>query len=156
MVHQWLVGRLSIKNRAFTAKSGPQVQSMQKVGEWFDNQTKENNNFIRYVRTVIGLSFTAALVNGDLLSLFNRSLEYFLRHQYSPNSRIGSLKVGKATADIVTLGSDFFRLLNHPRYYEDFLQALRDSLGHIMGEMGIPVSADAEHVIELIYNDLYW
>jgi hypothetical protein len=54
---------------------------------------------------------------------------------------------------MVSLGSDLFRCLGHPRYYEDFLQALRDCITHITDEIEVSTPSKSEAVIALILCD---
>ena len=107
-------------------------------------------SFLHNIRTLIGLSYTATLVDGELLEIFDSHLCVFLQYQSFLSKHSEHAKLAKAIADIVCLGSDFFRCLGHPRYYEDFLRSLRDCVTHITEEIGITPPLKAQGVIALI------
>lgn len=116
------------------------------------NRHQETNwkNFLREIRTVVGLGFTATLVEGDLVELYSSDLAAFLENQTFINSCSNHLSLAKAFANMVCLGSDFFRYLDYPEYYKDFLWSLRRCLLHITDEAGIKAPVKAENIINLI------
>ncbi len=115
-------------------------------------QLKDNQwqIFLQDIRTIVGLSFTATLVCGDLVEMFDSFLSIFLQNQAFLNAHVKPKKLADAFANIVSLGSDFFRCLDHPRYYEDFLQTLRNCITHITDDIKVSIPSKSENVIALI------
>ncbi len=120
----------------------------------YRNQSHERafKTFVHNMRTLVGLSFTATLVEGDLLELFNPYLQIFQRNQAFLRSDARHARLASAIANMVCLGSDFFRCLDHPHYYKDFLQALRNCLKYMFEEIRIIPSANMKNIISLIFG----
>lgn len=116
-------------------------------------QPQQKHLFFQNVNTAVGLAFTAVLAEQDLLSLFKPYLDNFLQYQVDNGDQDASGMSGIAMGDIISLGSDAFRTLNHPEYYHYFLQALRDSLRYILVELNLPKSSGIDRVVELIMAD---
>ena len=89
----------------------------------------------------------------DSLALFKPYLQDFLQYQFDDGDLEVSRISGVAMGDIISLGSDAFRTLNHPGYYSHFLQALRDSLHYILTELNLPSSLSIDKVVRLIVAD---
>lgn len=116
-------------------------------GEFYDIRWQ---NFLKNLRTIVGLSYTVTLVQGDLLELYNSYLTTFLQNQSFTNSHSQHLKLAQSFTNMVSLGSDFFRSFGHPNYYSDFLVALRFCVIHIIEEINIKPPENAENVLKLI------
>ena len=110
-------------------------------------------NFLRQVDTVVGLAFTATLADQEFLALFKPYLDDFLNYPPSSNEPKAHEKWGIAVADMISLGSDAFRMLKHPGYYRYFLKALQISLRYLWIELNIPLSHQMETLMKLIEAD---
>lgn len=116
-------------------------------------QAQQKHLFYQQVHIVVGMAFTAALVEQDSLALFSPYLKRFLRHRVNDGNRFASATAGVAMGDIISLGSDAFRTLDHPEYYSYFVQALRNCLRYLVNEFDIPKFPDMNKVIALIAAD---
>ena len=114
---------------------------------------QQKRHFFQQVHTVVGMAFTATLVEQDLLALFKPHLHHFLQHQVNDGNRYASVNAGIAMGDIISLGSDAFRTLEHPEYYSYFLNALRESLHYITTTINIPKSFHLNKIMALVEAD---
>jgi len=113
-------------------------------------QIYQKRLFFEKVHKVVGLAFTAVLVEKNSLALFEPCLNHFLNYSIAHNPQEAAIKAGLAMGDIISLGSDAFRTLGHPDYYFDFLAALQDTLSYCVTEFRIPRSSTLTKVIALI------
>ncbi len=157
-IHLWR-GNMANRILAATPLSHNDIAALAKLFEQafqyhWQNQSKESSFqiFVHNIRTLVGLSFTATLVEGDLLEFFNSYLRIFQRNQSFLRSDSRHARLASAIANMVCLGSDFFRCLDHPSYYKDFLQALRNCLKHMIEEIRIKPETNMKNVISLIFG----
>ena len=116
-------------------------------------QVQQKRLFFQKAHTVVGLAFTAALVEQDSLALLNPHLKRFLRYRVNDRNRFASATAGIAMGDIISLGSDAFRTLEYPGYYGNFLQALQECLSYALTELHLPKSSHLDKVMTLIAAD---
>ena len=103
----------------------------------FDYHIKHNSPFfieyLRSLRTVAGLGFTAALADEGLLFIYQRYLNHFMRHKEGnfKESEGSKRLIAQSAAGLVSTAVLSFDALNYPRYYEDFIAALRYTIAEI-------------------------
>ena len=111
----------------------------QKFEHSLDYYTNHNSPFfsdyLRAVRTLVGLGFTAALSDRHLLYLYQPHLARFLAAEerdfkLSHESKKG---VARAVAEMVYTASLCFYTLKFPQYYNDFIAVLRYILTQVPG-----------------------
>ena len=108
--------------------------------------TPSVQNYLKNIRTVVGLGFTATLVQNDLTSVMNGLVNKFVRHQSFHNHPEHIPTLASTLASLVSISSDFFRDIGHPPYRDDFEKALAQCIQHMIHELGIQPS----HVTRLI------
>jgi hypothetical protein len=94
-------------------------------------------NYLKNIRTVVGLGFTATLVQNDLTLFMERLINKFIRYQnfYRYPEKIQTL--ASTLVSLISCSSDFFRDLGHPSYCDVFEQSLAQCIQHIIHEIGI-------------------
>jgi hypothetical protein len=102
--------------------------------ESFDYYLNHNSPFfvdyLRALRTLVGLGYTAVLADNALLSIYQRHLDGFHGQQNGNfREREGAKTfIAKSVSEMISVAITSFSALEHPRYYHDFLQALHYSL----------------------------
>jgi hypothetical protein len=105
----------------------------------FDYYIKNNSPFLidylRSLRTLVGLGFTAtaALGNKALLCIYQRYLDDFMRHKEGnfKESEGAKTLIAQSVAELVATAILSFNALNYPRYYEEFMLALQYTMAII-------------------------
>ena len=109
-------------------------------------------DYLRAIKTVIGLGFTAAMVDDSLVAIYHSRLNTFLNYgdfkQYQ-----GSLKyLSTAIAEMVDLSVQLFRYIGYPDYYNDFVAAARKMLDNIASNME-GKNMEVAHLLEIIARE---
>ena len=91
------------------------------------------SDYLRALRTVVGLGFAAVLADRSLLSIYQWYLNHFMQQNEGDFREAISAKthIAQCTAEMVGTAVISFQALGHPLYYGDFLQALHYILTHI-------------------------
>lgn len=97
-----------------------------------NHQSAFFTDYLRSLRTLAGLGFTAVLADRDLLSVYQIYLRQFMAQKEedfskSPNKTL----IAQSAAEMVATSIISFRALNFPRYYETFNQALKSTAANI-------------------------
>jgi hypothetical protein len=109
------------------------------------NYSPLEREYLLALRTVVGLSFTAALVCESWISVCEPHLMAFLEHREYKRQAGASAHLSLAVAELVNDAAYLFRIIRFPRYYDDFLKALK----HIMRQMGLALREKSEEVDRL-------
>ena len=96
---------------------------------YLEHNSPLQENYRRALKTVVGLGFTAILVDESLASIYWSRLETVVKHKNFTGSIITALAL--ATAEIVFEATYIFSILGYPSYYDDFISALKNILHHI-------------------------
>ena len=93
---------------------------------YLNNHSPFFNDYLKSLRTIVGLGFTAALADHDLLSTYQHYLERFIAmnegdFRVNPGAKRG---IAQAVAEMVNTGGFSFYALKFPRYYHDFYEAV--------------------------------
>ena len=94
-------------------------------------------DYLRSLRTVAGLGFTAVLADRSLLSIYQIYLRQFMAQEEgdfskSPNKTF----IAQSVAEMVGTAAISFRVLGFPCYYEAFNRALGDTVARIPRILG--------------------
>ena len=92
----------------------------------YSHNTSFFTDYLKALKTLVGLGFTAALVEGRLLNSYRTYLECFLSHgegDFKANQD-AQKRIAQYVAEMVGLSTIHFHLLKYPRYHEDFIHAL--------------------------------
>ena len=94
---------------------------------YLTNNSPFFSDYLRSLRTLIGLGYTAALADRSLLSIYQVYLNNFIKHKEGDfREALGAkTSIAQSTAEMVGTAVISFNALRHPRYYGDFLQALK-------------------------------
>lgn len=100
---------------------------------YVNNQSPFFPDYLKALRTMIGLAFTAALTDRDLFFTYQHYLERFIAQdlgdfKINPGAKRG---ISQAVAEMVNTGAISFYALRFPRYYDDFRVALCYTLAQI-------------------------
>ncbi len=90
-----------------------------------DNQTKSGFNNFPYLElgVIVGLGFTAVLASGSQIEQCEVHVDTFLRCRgFYFFDKIP--EISEAVTQVIILGTQAFKKLGHPRYYDEFLWAI--------------------------------
>ncbi len=98
------------------------------------------DDFVRDVRTLVGLGFAACLADGSYIGCYQPYLTYFLNHDHGDfRKHSGALKpLSDAIAHMVLLAVSSFRILrdlNYPDYYQAFINVVKKTTNNIRTNM---------------------
>ena len=110
---------------------------------YLEHKSPLQENYRRALKTVVGLGFTAILVDGGLVSIYLGRLETVVNHRNFTRGMITALAL--AIAEIVFEATYIFSILGYPSYYDDFISALKTILHHI----SIDLAGKTKEVIRL-------
>ena len=92
-------------------------------------------DYISSLRTLVGLGLTAAaaLADKDLLCIYQRHFDNFMRHKAGnfKESEGAKTLIAQSVAELVATAVISFKALNYPRYYKDFMVALHHTMAKI-------------------------
>jgi hypothetical protein len=90
------------------------------------------NDYLRALRTLAGLGFTASLADYDLLSSYQTRLKWFL-DQHAGDFKGGGDKkiIAQLLSEMLWSCSVCFSALQYPSYFEEFAQALGYTMAKI-------------------------
>src|SRR6266481_430667 len=94
--------------------------------------TPSVQNYLKAIRTVVGLGFAATLVQNDLTLFIQRLVNKFIRYQNFYNHPEHIQKLASTLVSLISCSSDFFHDLDHPSYGDAFEQALAHCLQHMI------------------------
>lgn len=106
-------------------------------------------DYLQSLRTLAGLGFTAVLADGDLFSAYQISLNRFLESNHgdfkeNPGNKTN---IAQTSSQMVANAIICFMALGFPRYYEDFVTALRYCIAKIPSVTD-PLQNDAEEILK--------
>jgi hypothetical protein len=146
-------------NDSLTAKLFPnnEIINLAKLLEipllyYRENNSPIEKDHIKELRTIIGLGFTAILVDGAWTSIYERYLRAFLVCDQLTRTEDMISQLALATAEIAGGASYIFRILNHPEYYKDFEVALKKVVNHLSIRL-YGKSEEAERLLKILLNN---
>ena len=95
-----------------------------------DHRSPQAADFIREIRTIAGLGFTAVLADDGYLLPYQSYLDDFIRGNlgdFRGDPGHASLW-GQRMAEMIEISLGSFRRLNYPGYYADFIEAIEKNL----------------------------
>lgn len=101
-------------------------------------------DYLKALRTVAGLGFAAALADKSLFCVYQHHLHRFVvQNEGNFKTNPGAKRsISQAMAEMIATAALCFYALQFPRYYEDFIAALRYTL------VKIPVFSDGRDEAE--------
>jgi hypothetical protein len=102
------------------------------------NASPFEKDYVKEISTLMGLGFTAIMVDGDLLSIYQPHFNTFLRYSHFKKhpSYLGVLS--RAIAELTAGSAHLFRSLGYPAYHEHFMVAVKNTVNnivvHLMGK----------------------
>jgi hypothetical protein len=106
-------------------------------------------DYLREIKTIVGLGFTAVLVDSSFLTIYYNKFNSFIQYM-DFKKHTGALSVLSLNiAEMVDLSSYVFRIIQYPGYYKDFSIALRKALTR-MGSQLAGKSEEAEKLLQII------
>ena len=103
----------------------------------FDYFLNHNSPFlIDYLQSLTNFDRTwvcSALADKDLLCLYQHYFDTFMKHKEGnfKESKGAKKLIAQSVAELVAIAVISFKSLNYPRYYEDFMVALHDTMAKI-------------------------
>jgi len=85
-----------------------------------DHSSPSEGNYIKELRTLVGLGFTAVLADGGLISLYHRRLNIFLDHIDFKQHQESPTYLCTTIAEMIDLACRMFSTLGYPSYYDAF------------------------------------
>lgn len=112
---------------------------------YISHNTPFFSDYLNALRTVVGLGFTASLVDRQLFCIYQHYLERFIAlnegdFKRNPGSKRG---LAQAVAEMTYTAALCFYALHFPRYYEEFITALHYTLVKIPSLSGRRDEAEA-------------
>lgn len=86
-------------------------------------------DYVKRLGVVVGLGFTAVLVDGTFLQNYQLQLQIFLDHVDFKSHPQRTVALSLAMAEMVNLGAYLFRVLGYPGYYDYFAAAVEKVVG---------------------------
>jgi hypothetical protein len=93
-----------------------------------DPSTESHVDYCRELATLMGLSFTAVLAEGSQVRSCKPHLATFLRYRDFVQHADKLEQLSHAIASMVCSAVYPFKILGHPKYYDDFVGALVNTL----------------------------
>lgn len=87
-----------------------------------------HSDYFPELRTLVGLGFTAVLIEGSCIDACKVELEIFLRYRNILENQEMLKEISNAIGRIVHYGFQAFKILRYPRYYGEFIWALHRAL----------------------------
>jgi len=113
------------------------------------NNSPFATDYLSEIKTIVGLGFTAVLLDGSFIAAYHDKFNNFLQYLDFKNHENSLRFMSSNIAEMIDLAAFVFRLIKYPRYYEDFANALRKALGRV-GTMLSGENAEAERLLQLI------
>lgn len=114
-----------------------------------DHSSPFVTEYLRELNTLVGLGFTAALVDGDSISVFDNDLKIFLTYRNFKAHPEAIESLSSAVANLLCWSTQLFRILNYPRYYEEFAQAVKKTIsGTVSSLYGNP--GESQRLLNMI------
>ena len=88
-------------------------------------------DYLTNIKTILGLGFTSVLVEGLVVSTYQRKLEVFLRYCDFKKHENNITELSTKTAEMIELAFSAFRSIGYPPYYKNFTNTLNNTLGRI-------------------------
>lgn len=112
---------------------------------YINHNTPFFSDYLNALRTVVGLGFTASLVDRQLFCIYQHYLQRFIAlnegdFKRNPGSKRG---LAQAVAEMTYTAALCFYALHFPRYYEEFIAALHYALVKIPSLSGKQKAASA-------------
>ncbi len=103
---------------------------------FLNNNSPFEEDYLKGMKTIAGLGFTAVLVDDWMLPFYQKQLQIFLQYcDFKKNQ--GSLSLlSLSIAEMLDLASPAFRRIGSPRYYEDFTATAKKAIGHAASDVG--------------------
>ena len=102
----------------------------QSFNYYFNHKLPFPPEYLQTLRTLVGLGFTAALADRNLLYAYQTYLARFLiQEEQDFKVNLGANRsIAQSLAEMIHLASICFYALKFPKYYQDFIAALRTIL----------------------------
>ncbi len=103
----------------------------------FDYYINHNSPFfvdyLKNLRTLIGLGFAATLADKSLLSIYQYYLNNFMAHEEGNFKTEEGAKrlIAQSSAEMIASSTISFSALDYPSYYEDFMKALHHTVAKV-------------------------
>ena len=91
-------------------------------------------DYLKSLRTVVGLGFTAALVaDTSILCIYQHHLDHFMAQRQGDfrTHRNAKTLIAQSVAEMVGTAAVCFSILRCPKYYQDFFAALCHTIAQI-------------------------
>jgi hypothetical protein len=91
------------------------------------------NDYLKHLRTLVGLGFTAVLVDRSLLCIYEHYLERFMGQKEGDfrERKHAKTLIAQSVAEMVATSTISFSALQFPRYYDEFSTALHYTVAKI-------------------------
>lgn len=104
--------------------------------------------YVRDVSTLVGLGFTALLVDGGLLVTYESRLQTILRYR-NFKKHPGYLHMfSRAIADIIAGAAYVFEFVKYPSYHDEFIRLIHKTVNNIRVSAG--TLEDNQRLIKLL------
>jgi hypothetical protein len=106
------------------------TQTFQVAFNYFcEHSSPFDQDYLKDLSTMVGLGFTAALADGDCISAYDNNLKIFIAHRNFKAHPEIIANLSLAIANMVSWATKLFRVLDYPRYYEDFALSVKNTVG---------------------------
>lgn len=111
--------------------------------------------FVRLLRTIIGLGFTACCVDGYDAANYQAYFLRFIQHKYrNPEASMTRPQLADSIAKMVGLALGSFHTLGYPPYYKSFIQAIAQVFDNPQVKTSTQ-SEQAQQLLELLNKNNY-
>jgi hypothetical protein len=140
-----------------TTPSGNDIPSLAQIfAASLQYYCKHNSPLVRgYIdklNTIVGLGFTAVMVDGGLLSNYQPYLSTFLSN-IRIKEKTGDIihVLSLAVAKMVAWAVDSFRRIHHPDYYPSFVNAVKEAVMRV-GVHGAKKEKEAIRLLKVLFG----
>ena len=113
------------------------------------NNSPFATDYLSEIKTIVGLGFTAVLLDGSFIAIYHDKFNNFLRHLDFKKHENSLQFLSSNIAEMIDLATFAFRLIKYPSYYENFANALRKALGRV-GTILSGENTEVERLLQLI------
>lgn len=125
-------------NNSLTTKLLPdnEIVNLAKIFEipllhYHKNESIFKKDHLKKLRTIVGLGFTAILVDGALISTYERYLRTFIACDQIKSTENTIYQLAYAAAQITAGASYAFKITKYLNYHKDFVIALKKVINHL-------------------------
>jgi len=112
------------------------------------------DEYFKKLSTIMGLGFTTILVDGDLLVIYERHLQTFIRSRNFKAYPGYSKVLSYAITEVINGAIPLFPLIDYPKYYDTFVAEVESATNHIIVQESGKLE-EAKRLMQILFSERY-